>query len=228
MNKKKILIVDDDPVIVKFVRANLVASGYDATSAGDGQAALKMVEEQQPDLVLLDIMMPYMDGCEVCRRLREWSQIPIIMLTARGDEKDKVALLNAGADDYIPKPFGVNELLARIGAVLRRSEKILNANTAQMSFHYKNLDVNFPKHQVICGGKEINLTRTEYNLLQELVLNADKVLTHSHLLHKIWGPEYQGEKEYLHVFVNRLRAKLEGCGESIVTISGVGYEFKTD
>ncbi len=222
----KILIVDDDPVIVRLVRANLDTNEYETIIASNGKEALSAVEREQPDLVLLDIMMPVMDGFEVCQRLREWSQVPIIMLTARGEERDKVRCLDMGADDYIPKPFGVNELLARVRAVLRRSQAI-KPPAAQKVFKHKNLEMSFAERKVTCSGKELRLTPTEYNLLQELVLNADKVLPHTDLLHKIWGPEYQDEKEYLHVFINRLRTKLKsGAADYIVTIPGVGYQLK--
>lgn len=226
MRKQKVLIVDDDPSILRFVRANISASGYETLVAGDGKAALEVIEVNQPDLVLLDIMMPNMDGLEVCRRLREWSQIPIIMLTARGDEKDKVECLDMGADDYIAKPFGVDELLARVRAVLRRSQTSTGETPSQSSFKYDDLVINYIEHKVTLGEQEIRLTRTEYNLLQELTLNAGKVLTHKHLLYRIWGPEYQDEREYLHVFMNRLRTKLGKGAECIVTIPGVGYEIK--
>jgi len=226
MRRQKILIVDDDPIIVKFVRANLEANQYETVIASDGREALGVAEKEQPDLVLLDIMMPVMDGFEVCKRLREWSQVPVIMLTARGEERDKVKCLDMGADDYIPKPFGVNELLARVRAVLRRSQA-MNPPPALKGFRHKNLEISFAERKVTCSGKEIRLTPTEFNLLQELVLNADKVLSHANLLHKIWGPDYQNEKEYLHVFINRLRSKLKsGSADYIVTVPGVGYQLK--
>ncbi len=161
-----------------------------------------------PYLVILDIMMPKMDGFEVCRRLREWSQIPIIMLSARGDESDKVKCLDLGADDYTTKPFGASELIARVRAVLRRTEAAATIPT-QPSFASGNLQVNFVKRQVTVAGNEVKLTPTEYGLLQEFVLNVGKVLTHTYLLNKVWGSEYKEDRQYLHVFVRRLRAKLE-------------------
>ncbi|MDD5288969.1 MAG: response regulator transcription factor [Dehalococcoidales bacterium] len=227
MAKQKILLVDDDVTIVKFVRANLEANKYAVTVAINGKEALQMIEQELPDLVLLDIMMPEMDGFEVCRRLREWSNVPIIMLTARGDEIDKVRCLEMGADDYISKPFGVNELMARAKAVLRRAG-IKSTTAPKPSFTTGELEVNFNERRVTVAGKEVKLTPTEYNLLQELALNAGKVLTHTHLLQKIWGPEYQGENQYLHVFVRRLRIKLESEANKkpyITTVSGVGYKL---
>jgi two-component system KDP operon response regulator KdpE len=230
MRRTRILIVDDDLAIRKFVRANLEARDYETLMAADGAEALQVMEKELPDLVLLDIMMPQMDGFEVCRRLRQWSQVPIIMLSARGDESDKVECLDLGADDYITKPFGIEELLARVRAVLRRTEKV-RATPAQPSFTCGNLVINFAERQVSVNDREVRLTPTEYNLLQELALNANKVLTHSILLHKIWGPEYGLEKEYLRVFIGRLRKELESDPENpqyILTIPGVGYQFKTN
>jgi len=172
-------------------------------------------------------MMPKMDGFEVCRRLREWSQIPIIMLSARGDEKDKVKCLDLGADDYIVKPFGANELMARVSAVLRRT-KTADISPAKSTITSGDLSINFARRQVTRAGMEVKLTPTEYTLLQELAVNSGKVLTHTHLLNKVWGPEYRDEREYLHVFARRLRSKLEPDPNNptyILTVSGVGYHF---
>jgi len=230
MSKQRVLIVDDDLVIQKFVRANMEANEYEILTAMNGTEALKVVELGQPDLVLLDIMMPDMDGFEVCRRVREWSQVPIIMLTARIDERDKVKCLDMGADDYISKPFGVEELVARVRAVLRRvSAK--DVPSTQPSFTCDELTINFASRLVTVKKQEIKLTPIEFNLLQELALNAGKVLTHTHLLHKVWGEEYHDEKEYLHVFIRRLRTKLDldpGKPSFIVTVSGIGYKLRTN
>lgn len=229
MAKTRILVADDELSIIKLLRANLEARDYQVAAVLDGAEALHAIEMEPPDLIILDINMPKMDGFEVCRRLREWSQIPIIMLSARADESDKVKCLDLGADDYITKPFGATELIARVKAVLRRTDTG-GAIPTQPSFTAGNLEINFAKRQVTINGKEIKLTPTEYNLLQELVLNAGKVLTHVHLLNKVWGPEYRDEKEYLHVFVRRLRYKLESNLKEpshIVTVSGVGYQFKS-
>ncbi len=228
MRKTRILVVDDELSIIKFLRATLKAESYEVLTAMDGAEALQNIEMELPDLVILDIMMPKIDGFEVCRRLREWSQIPIIMLSARGDERDKVKCLELGADDYITKPFGVDELLARVRAVMRRTETAGSIPT-QPSFASGDLKINFVERRVTVAGKEVKLTPTEYKLLQELVLNANKVLTHGMLLGKVWGPEYGEEREYLRVFIGRLRRQLEPDPESpryIVTIPGVGYQFK--
>ncbi len=227
MPKATILIVDDELSIIKFLRANLRNSDYAVLTAMDGDEALKTTETELPDLVILDITMPVMDGFEVCRRIREWSQVPIIMLSARSDENDKVKCLDLGADDYITKPFGAGEMLARINAVMRRTESAA-ATPAQPAFSRGDLRINFAWRQVNIADREIKLTPTEYSLLQELALNAGKVLTHTHLLNKVWGPEYREEREYLHVFVRRLRSKLEGSASEesyITTVPGVGYQF---
>jgi two-component system KDP operon response regulator KdpE len=228
MVKTCILVVDDEPGIVRFVRANLEDKGYRVLTAMDGSEALRKIEMELPDLVILDIMMPKMDGFEVCRRLREWSQIPTIMLSARGDETDKVKCLDLGADDYLTKPFGTRELLARVRAVLRRTEATKTVST-QPLFTSGDLRISFAQRQVTVAGKEVKLTPTEYSLLQEFVLNAGKTLTHSYLLDRVWGPEYRDEREYLHVFVHRLRTKLEPDATNpkyIMTVPGVGYRFR--
>lgn len=229
-DKFKILVVDDDPAIIKFLRANLQAEGYDTFAARDGVEALRLVEKELPDLLILDLVLPEIDGTEVCRRLREWSQVPIVMLSARGGDQDKVTCLDLGADDYISKPFSVEELLARIRAVLRRTSSAETAS-AETSFSCGSLEISFVDRRVTVSGRELRLTPTEYNLLRELVLNANKVLTHQILLHRIWGPEYVDEREYLRVFIGRLR---KGLGEDpenprhVVTVPGVGYQFRTD
>ncbi|MFC1943008.1 response regulator transcription factor [Chloroflexota bacterium] len=230
MNKTRTLVVDDELSIIKFLRANLEANGYQVLTAMDGAEALQAFEMELPDLMILDIMMPKIDGFEVCRRIREWSQAPIIMLSARGDESDKVKCLDLGADDYITKPFGKDELIARVRAVMRRIEAAITMPT-QPSFTSTSgdLKIGFAQRQVTVAGKEVKLTPTEYNLLQEFVLNAGNVLTHTHLLNKVWGPEYREDTQYLHVFVRRLRAKLEpdpADPRYIMTVPGVGYQFK--
>lgn len=228
MVKTRILVVDDELIIIKLLRANLETRGYEVLAAMDGAEALQTLEMELPDLVILDIMMPKMDGFEVCRRIREWSQTPIIMLSARGDARDKVKCLELGADDYITKPFDTNELISRVRAVLRRTEAAATIPT-QPSFTSGDLKVNFAQRRITVAGKEVKLTPTEYTLLQEFVLNAGKVLTHTYLLNKVWGVEYREEREYLHVFVRRLRTKLEPDPINpayIMTVPGVGYQFK--
>ena len=227
MDKTRILVVDDDVAISKLLCTNLKARGYEVSLANDGDEALSAIEGNFTDLIILDIMMPGIDGVEVCRRVREWSRVPIIMLSARGDEKDKVKCLDLGADDYLTKPFGVAELMARVKTALRHSEAA-RAGPTLSNFRGGDLEVNFASRRVTMAGKEVKLTPTEYSLLQHLVVNANKVLTHSMLLQKVWGEEYSLEKEYLRVFVGRLRKRLEPDPEHpryIITVPGVGYRF---
>ncbi len=228
MKKTSVLVVDDELSIIKFLRTNLEAAGFKVLAAMNGAEALHVFETELPSLVILDIVMPEMDGFEVCHRLREWTQVPIIMLSAKGDESDKVKCLDLGADDYITKPFGKDELIARVRAVLRRAEAVATT-VAKPSFACGDLQVTFASRQVTVAGNEVKLTPTEFSLLQEFVLNAGKVLTHTHLLNKVWGSEYRDEREYLHVFVRRLRSKLEidpAKPRYILTVPGVGYQFK--
>jgi two-component system KDP operon response regulator KdpE len=229
MEKKRILVVDDDPAILRLLSTNLKARGYEVITATDGEEALETVQKDFIDLIILDIMMPKLDGVQVCRRVREWSDIPIIILSARGDEHDKVNCLELGADDYLTKPFGIAELMARINTAFRHRGDA-NVTPAQSSFTTDGLEINFAKRRVIVKGKEITLTPTEFSLLQQLAVNSDKVLTHSMLLHSVWGSEYSSEKEYLRVFVGRLRRKLEPDPKKpryIHTIPGVGYHLAT-
>lgn len=228
MSKTRILVVDDELSVIKFLRANLEAKGYKVFAAINGAEALQTFEMELPDLVILDIMMPGVDGFEVCRQLRAWSQVPIIMLSARGDESDKVKCLDLGADDYITKPFGAIELVARVRAVLRRTGAAA-AVPPLPSFASGDFKISFAQRRVTVAGKEVRLTPTEYSILQEFVLNAGKVLTHTYLLDKVWGSEYREDTQYLHVFVRRLRAKFEpdpAKPRYIMTVPGVGYRFK--
>ncbi|HOQ97717.1 MAG TPA: response regulator transcription factor [Anaerolineae bacterium] len=225
--KATILVVDDEPHVVRLVQANLQASGYQVLTAGDGRTALAIVDEQRPDLVLLDLMMPGLDGYEVCRRIREHSDVPIIMLTARGAEVDKIAGLDAGADDYLTKPFGVGELLARVRAVLRRCrhpEEVRN----QPPFRSGDLTIDFARHEVTVAGQRVALSATEYRLLAALARHADRVMLHEELLREVWGPEYRDEREYLRVYVRYLRQKLEADPANprlILTQQGAGYRL---
>lgn len=229
MDKKRILVVDDDTAILRLLSTNLKARGYDVLTATDGEEALEAVQKEYIDLIILDIMMPKVDGVQVCRHIREWSDIPIIILSARGDENDKVKCLELGADDYLTKPFGISELMARINTAFRHRGDASVA-PAQSSFTCDGLEINFAKRRVTVKGREIVLTPTEYSLLQQLAVNSDKVLTHSMLLHSVWGTEYSSEKEYLRVFVGRLRRKIEPDPKNpryIHTIPGVGYHLAT-
>ncbi len=227
MKKTHILVVDDDPAILRLVCTNLKARGYTVSTAMDGEEALKAVESDFVDLIVLDIMMPRLDGVEVCRRVREWSDMPILVLSARGDEKDKVKCLELGADDYLTKPFGIAELMARVKTALRHSNGSKAAPT-QSNFTSGDLEINFAMRRVTVDGEEVTLTPTEYSLLQHLAVNADKVLTHNMILQSVWGSEYSSEKEYLRVFVGRLRKKIEPDPKNpryLVTMPGVGYHL---
>ena len=227
MNKTQILVVDDDPAILRLLCTNLKARGYTVSTAINGEEALVGVESDFVDLIILDIMMPKMDGVEVCRRVREWSAVPIIVLSARGDEKDKVKCLELGADDYLTKPFGIAELMARVKTALRHSNGS-KAAPAQSNFVSGDLEINFAMRRVTVGGQEVTLTPTEYSLLQHLAVNADKVLTHNMILQSVWGSEYSSEKEYLRVFMGRLRKKIEPDPKNpkyLMTIPGVGYHL---
>jgi DNA-binding response OmpR family regulator len=225
MHKPSILVADDEPAIRKFVRANLEAREYETILVPDGAEALAAIEKEMPDLLILDLMMPKMDGFEVCRRLREWSQIPIIVLSARGGEMDKVKCLEMGADDYITKPFGVDELLARVKAVIRRV-KASKESTSLPAYTYNDLVVDFVNHLVILQGENINLTATEYRMLSYLAMNAGRVITATQLLDHVWGEEYSGSDHLLQVNVGRLRQKLGDNAREpryIQTKAGIGY-----
>jgi two-component system, OmpR family, KDP operon response regulator KdpE len=203
-----VLLVEDDPNIVDLIRSNLTVRGFDVVNTLDGPIALRMLETEQPDIVLLDLMLPGTDGFELCRQLRERSAVGIIVISARGGERDKVNALHLGADDYMTKPFGVEELLARITATLRRTRPA-EAPAAPSNFHLGDVIVDLEAQQVTKSGEPVHLTPTEFALLRELVLNPGKLLTHAMLLRRVWGPGYETETEYTRVYVRRLRAKLE-------------------
>jgi two-component system KDP operon response regulator KdpE len=226
MKKPRVLVVDDEPETVKYVGANLRARGYDVLTASDGRAALKVFSESVVDLIILDIMMPGPDGFEVCQAIRQRSDVPIIMLSARGQEKDVVNALDLGADDYLTKPFGVEEMLARVRAALRRSAR--TGVTLRPPVTAGELKIDFAARLVTVEGREVRLTPTEYELLAQLAINAGRVLTHRALLQAVWGPEYGDETEYVWAYVRRLRRKIEpdpSNPEYILTEPGVGYHF---
>ncbi len=226
---KRILVAEDDPGLLDFISRNLRIRGFEVKEASNGLEAFAVWERDDPNLLILDMMMPRMDGLEVCRRVREHSAVPIIILTALDSESDKVTALDLGADDYLTKPFGVEELLARIRAVLRRTQPRTDIAALEESVkHYGELEVDLKGHIVRLRGEEIRLSPTEFELLKQLILHAGKVVTHRMLLQNVWGPEYGDEAEYLRVYVNRLRQKLEtqpGSPRYLVTEPGVGYRF---
>jgi DNA-binding response OmpR family regulator len=226
--KTTILTADDDPQLLRLMTRNLELEGYDVLSASDGQQALEEIERKIPDLVLLDVMMPKMDGFTVCHRVRGFSSAPIIIVTARGQDQDKVRGLDLGADDYLTKPFSVDELLARVRAVLRRSQFSAKENTLglQATSSTGDLTIDYGQHLVTKAGEEIQLTPTEYCIFAYLAQNAGRVVTQDLLLEHVWGAEYLGESHMLQVNINRLRRKLEADPAQpryILTKIGIGY-----
>jgi two-component system KDP operon response regulator KdpE len=224
---KRILLAEDEVTLRDFVSRNLRARGFEVLEASNGLEALAVWEREDPHLLILDIMMPRMDGLEACRRVREHSAVPIIVLTALDAESDKVAALDLGADDYLTKPFGVEELLARVRAVLRRTQGEAMPSTGGIK-RFGDLEIDLSGHIVRLRGTEVRLSPIEFALLEQLITNAGKVLPHRLLLQRIWGPQYGGEAEYLRVYINRLRQKLESDPAHpryFLTEPGVGYRF---
>jgi DNA-binding response OmpR family regulator len=222
---QRILIVDDDPAIRKFIKANLDARGYEVLIATDGDEGLKAIETEMPDLIFLDIMMPKVNGFEVCRRVREWTDIPIIILSAREGEMDKVKCLDCGADDYLTKPFSLRGLLSRIKAVLRRAQAS-DATAGQSKFIKDDLEVDFASNTVLLNGQVMDLTAIENKILCYLAINAGRIVTPNQLLEHVWGEKYVGEYSVLQVNVCRLRTKLKDDAKNprfIKTKPGIGY-----
>lgn len=221
----RILIVDDEVRYLRLMEANLVSEGYEIIKANSGQAAVDAVDEHHPDLVLLDVMMPGLSGFEACERIREFSSVPIIMVTAKGDEQDRVRGLDVGADDYIVKPYSATELLARVRAVLRRSQ-LTRGTFDQPIFNHGKLQIDFARAEVFKGNTMVFLSATEYRLLLQFAHNLGRVMTSEELLENVWGPEYRDDKEILWVSISRLRQKLEDNHKDpqhIVTRPGLGY-----
>jgi two-component system, OmpR family, KDP operon response regulator KdpE len=225
------LVVEDDPNIVDLIRSNLAVRGFDTVVSSDGLRALRLLETESPDIVLLDLMLPEVDGFELCRQIRERSSVAIIVVSARGGERDKVSALNVGADDYMTKPFSIEELLARINATLRRTRPAATAvaESAAEVITVADLVIDLSSQQVSRGGHPVHLTPTEFALLRELALNRGKLLSHAHLLRRVWGRGYETETEYVRVYVRRLRAKLESTGAPlIVTQPRAGYRIPAE
>jgi len=220
-----ILAVDDETLYQHLLKVNLEKEGYEVITAGDGEQAVEIVANRNPDLVIMDVMMPKLDGISSCERIRQFSNVPIIMLTARGEEQDRVAGLNAGADDYVVKPFSATELVARVRAVLRRAHSTEQI-TQNRYFVHGNLKIDFARAEVWKGNKPIFLSATEYRLLIQFAQHIGEVLSSEDLLVAIWGPQYREDKEILWVSIARLRQKLEDephNPQHIVTRPGLGY-----
>ncbi|MCL2376673.1 MAG: response regulator transcription factor [Defluviitaleaceae bacterium] len=227
---RKILVVDDEKNIVDIVAFNLHKEGYEVIVARDGEMCLEAFEKENPDLILLDIMMPKMDGLEACRRIREKSQVPIIMLTARAEEVDKVLGLELGADDYVVKPFGVRELLARVKANLRRKQAPKTDDNSGV-LRFGDIEIDTARYEVRRGGVSLDLTHREYELIKFLSSKNSQVFSREQLLEKVWGYEYFGDVRTVDVTIRRLRAKVEENPENpryVLTKRGVGYYFKAE
>jgi len=224
---RRILIAEDQETLRASISRNLRARGFQVIEAANGMEALSLWDAEQPQLLILDVMMPRMDGLEVCRRVRERSTVPIIVLTAMDAESDKVAAFDLGADDYLCKPFSVEELLARVRAVLRRADWHAQPPASEVR-RYGDLTIDLDGHTVSRRDELVQLTPTEFALLAQLVTNANKVVPHLTLLQRVWGSEYRGEAEYLRVYIGRLRRKLEADPSNprhLLTEPGIGYRF---
>jgi len=223
----KILVVDDEPQVRRALRTILVSQGCSVVEARDGHEALEEIKADPPDLVLLDINMPGIDGFETCRMIRDASEVPIIMVTVRNSENDKVQALDAGADDYLVKPFGTQELLARVRAAARRIPNLEEIPP----FISPNLSIDFERRRVVARGQQVHLTPTEFELLKHLVINRGKPVSHLKLLHLLWGPEHENDRGPLRVFIGQLRRKVEPDPDKpryILTEPLIGYRFEPD
>lgn len=229
MNGAKVLVVDDEPEMLRALQLGLSGQGFDVATATTGEAALSTLTQQRPDLVVLDLMLPGIDGFAVCHRIRESSSVPIIVLSAKGGDNDKIQALDLGADDYLTKPFSLGELLARIRAALRRTAGAQAG--AEPIFRSGSFTIDFARRRVSVGDREVRLTPTEYNLLKVLVGNAGRVVTRRQLLTEVWGATYHQEAHYLHVYISQIRRKIEddpNHPRRIVSEPGVGYRFETE
>ena len=228
MSGERILIVDDEPQILRFLRPSLTAAGYDVLTAATGAEALKLATNKAPDAILLDLGLPDLDGKEVIQRLRAWSSVPIIVVSARDRETEKIAALDLGADDYIDKPFGIGELLARLRTALRHATQQAGKTTV---FTAGDLVVDLAAHSVTRDGQPVRLTPKEFELLAMLVRHAGRVLTHTQILTSVWGPAHTHDVQYLRVFIGQLRQKLARANEAVSLIQtepGIGYRLLTD
>ena len=226
-DRRRILVVDDEERMVRFIRLNLEHDGFQVSEAFNGKEAIQKIRDVTPDLILLDVMMPDLDGFEVLETVREVSQVPVIMLTAKGEEDDRVRGLELGADDYVTKPFSPRELVSRVKAVLRRTEGASGSMHGLIEVD-ERLKIDFDRREIWLEGKLVKLRPTEYRMLYHLVQNAGWVVTHDQLLTKVWGYEYRDEPHYVRLYINYLRQKLEANPSDpkyILTERGVGYRF---
>ncbi len=227
---KRVLVVDDEPLIVKGIRFSLEQDGMEVDTAYDGEEALQKAREQEYDIILLDVMLPKMDGFTVCQQIREFSDVPVVMLTAKGEDMDKILGLEYGADDYITKPFNILEVKARIKAIIRRNEKSsMKAPVHEEDTVYGDLRIDSPGRRVYIKGQEVNLTAREFDVLELLVKNQNKVFSREKLLEMVWGPDYPGDDRTVDVHIRRLREKIEEKPSEpryIHTRWGVGYFFQ--
>jgi two-component system, OmpR family, KDP operon response regulator KdpE len=225
-----VVLIEDEPQIRRFLRVALVGQGYRLFEAATGEAGLVEAATRQPDIVILDLGLPDVDGLEVIRRLREWTAIPIIILSAREQERDKIAALDAGADDYVSKPFGVGELLARMRVALRHAAQG-PSDPGESTFSIGDLQVDLVRRQILVAGTPVHLTPIEYRLLTTLIRHAGKILTHQHLLREVWGPNQTDQAQYLRVYIAQLRRKLErnpAQPRYVLTEPGVGYRLAAE
>jgi two-component system, OmpR family, KDP operon response regulator KdpE len=223
MTGQRVLVVDDEPHILRALETTLRGAGYDVDTAATGESALTQAAVHPPDAVILDLVLPGKSGADVCRELRQWTQAPVLILSAVGEEREKVAALDAGADDYVTKPFGVDELLARLRASLRRA-----TTSSEPVIEIGDLRIDLEKRAVSCDGELLQLTPHEFALLRLFALNEGKLLTHQTILREVWGAAYQKESHYLHVYVSQLRRKIEpdpSRPSHLLTEPGTGYRF---
>ena len=229
MRKHLILVIDDEPPIQRLVRARLQSDDYAVLTASTGLEALELLEDQRPDLIILDVMMPGIDGFETLRRIRAAHQVPVIMLTARTSDADRLKGFHSGVDDYLSKPFNPDELAARVAAILRRTAGSTK-ETGRGPLKYPGVEIDLERRRVIVNGEEIRLSRTEWELLAQLAANAGRVMLHGELLARTWGPDLRDEPHYLRTWVSRLRAKLETVSDGtplITTFPGLGYRLES-
>ena len=228
--KPTILVIDDEPPLQKFLRVTLSSQNFSVIEALTGESGLRHAANDQPDLVILDLGLPDIDGVQVTKRIREWSSIPIIVISARGKEQDKIVALDAGADDYLTKPFGVGELMARVRVALRHISSA-DQQSGQSLFEQGDLRADLSRREVTVRGERVHLTPNEFRLLAVLIKNAGRVMTHQQLLREVWGPGSSDQSHYVRVYVNQLRQKIErdpARPELILTETGIGYRFQCE